>query len=188
MRYTNQNKPAPLPLILMLCALLILTVLPGSATTMRGAHRSMPMQRDRICCTGGTVTDTDGIIGNGTSGADAPHALLKRAAGRMSAPGHMAERAARGVEDMARGAGDAARDLARGAGDALGEMADGVRDGAARADEGQSRTGATDRTGDVVNETQTRGSVVGWVVAVLVIVGIVLAVLALLPKRGRGRG
>lgn len=191
MRYTNQNKPAPLPLILMLCALLILTVLPGSAMTSRGTHRSMPMLRDRGCCTGGTVTDTDGIIGNGTSGADAPHALLKRSAGRMHTPGRMAEHAARGAEDVARGAADATRDMARDAADAVGEVADGVRDrvqnGAQRAEQGQSRTKDAARTGDVAGDAQG-GSIVGWVVAVLVIVGIVLTVLALLPKRGRGRG
>jgi hypothetical protein len=208
MRYTNENKKAPLPLILLLCLLLTLFSLPASAKmTYGGAKRASEGMAD--CCTAGTVTDTDGIIGNGTRGADAPYDLLRSAMGRV------AKNAVRGVGeaagDIGRAAGDAARDIGRGVGNAVEDMTGGNRGNTTNGVRGMEgngdRSGMQGRDGsqseqdnadsgitaqdgagaETENATTDGGGVIGWVIALLVILGIALVVLALLPKKKHER-
>lgn len=233
MKYINHNKRAPLPLILMLCLLLLLTALPTSAR-MSGSAMTKPMARG-VRWSGGTVTDTDGIIGNGTRGADAPCEVVKRMTGRATSGIRRAtDRVVRGVEDVTQGIGNAVGDMARDIGNGARDLTDGdgtgssdmVQDGIR--DKGESENGtvtdhatddtiggtengnATDSPADPDNDTnadsgianddiagdgavengteESSSGVIGWVIAVLVVLGIVLVVLALLPKKNRDRG
>ena len=227
MRYINHNKRAPLPLILMLCLLLLLTALPTSAR-MSGSAMGKPMARG-VRWSGGTVTDTDGIIGNGTRGADAPCEVVKRMTGRATNGIRRAtDRVVRGVEDVTQGIGNAVGDMARDIGNGTRDLTDGdgssdmTQDGIREQGESENGTvtdhttdgtengNATDSPADPNNGTnadsgianddvagdgalengteESSGGVIGWVIAVLVVLGIVLVVLALLPKKNRDRG
>jgi hypothetical protein len=208
MNYYHQRRAALLTAIISLCILLTSIVLPLSASALAAAdarqhhphlHKPLAFEAED-----GKVTDNDGIIGNSLHGADAGarahdagnklrDGIQRAADGAADAAGDVAngvKGAADDIMDGIRGAADRAGDAMRGAED--GVRSQGESDGGNVTD--QSNRGTTqhdDRLnqndGAMTQDGDNGSNVIGWVIAVLIILAIALVVLALLPKKQRDR-
>lgn len=203
MKYNNERKGAFVTVIVTLSLLLCSLAFPASAAMRaRQADSMHPRLRQTLSidAENGRVSDGDGIIGNSLRGADAAHP--RRAHRKINTLPKRAENAVRGaadaVGDAAKGAADAVGDMARSVTDSVGDMTRGeagsAGDNIARDDVGDpaapdAQGHALTRPDADTNEMQenTGRGVLGWVLAVLVILAIALVVLALLPKKQRDR-
>ena len=108
----------------------------------------------------GKVTDGDGIIGNSLHGADAAH--HRHAGSTVRGMKNAADRMVNDAKGAAKRAGESVK---RAADDAMNEQS----------------------TGNTNANAGRSGSIIGWIVAVLIILAIALIVLAMLPKKNRNR-
>ncbi len=206
MKYHNERKGALLSIFLTLLLLVCSLALPVSAT-MRAASEEQMHPRLRqtlsIHVENGKVTDSDGIIGNSLRGADAAHprrahhSMRSFAGDTKNAIGNAANDVKNAVGDVARGVENAAGNAMRGAegttdrtrsengnqGD-NGIAGDDVADAPARNPNDHSLSQQNEGS----DSAEDGRSVIGWVVAILIILAIALIVLALLPKKNRERG
>ncbi len=196
MKYHNERRAALLTAILALTVLLYSLILPASASALTAAredhnhprlHKPLAFEMED-----GKVTDSDGIIGNSLHGADAAHRHASTPMqGMKDAAGRMAQGAKNTVGEAARGAKNAADTVVDGVENAADRMIGGAENGNARADSATGRaseSNAGNQSGSMTNQDNGNvGSVIGWIVTVLIVLGIVLIVLTMLPKKNRNR-
>ena len=198
----NQRKTLLFSALLMLAALAMSLALPLTASAATNRIDSMPRPRHHAVAFhvgNGKVTDSDGIIGNSLYGADArhPHSgkMPARSSGKHTRSGMMgavdqvadgAKRATdgviRGAEQVIDGIGDAARDVTEGLTD---QSAPDSTINDTTTVEPNDRTATEDNA--MRAESQDNRGVIGWVVAILVVITGALVVLALLPKKQHDR-
>lgn len=192
MKYHNERRAALLTAILALTILLYSLILPASASAFSAVrtaphhphfHKAIAFEAEN-----GKVTDSDGIIGNSLHGADADPRLH-----RHHHAAHSMHDMKNGVERMARDAADMADKAAKGAKDAADSVMDSAKNAADRAKDGvkDAADHATDGTlpgqTNAGNSESKDGSVIGWVIAALIALAIVLIVLIMLPKKNKNR-
>ncbi len=187
--WRRDQNTALLLTVLTVCALLLMLAPGIGATSARettdmihGQMSGREAGRVESDLNRGIVTDDDGFIGNGTHGADAP-----QRGGMFPAPdGAMPDGAtprstvpdATTPDDIApHGADGTARD-----GGVAGNNA--PMDGATAGDNTAGGNTAGDSTDTA---TGNASGVLGWIIAIIVIVAIALVVLALIPKRDPSR-
>ena len=211
MNYNNQRRAVFFSVTLMLAALAISFALPLTASAATNRMENMPRPHHRTVAfyaENGKVTDSDGIIGNSLYGADARHPHLGKMPARNSGKhvrrGMMgaADQAADGVKRATDGIINGAEQVIDGIGDAARGVTDGLTEGmtgrsttdgannGTAANEMDNNT-STDTPAPADNgmlpETQGNRGVIGWVIAILVVIAGALVVLALLPKKQHDR-
>lgn len=182
MKYPNQRKSALLTGFLILTLLAGALALPVSAS-VRAAQHHHGYQALAFDVENGRITDHDGRIGNSLRGADAAHHRRHPHHRGMPALPRAVRDVKEGVRRVADDVTQGARDAAENAGRAVGDLAREAEDQMTR--DGTDET-TQDTTGDSAVQNGGRG-VIGWVIAILVILAIALVVLALLPKKSHER-
>ena len=188
----------------MLCLLLLALTPAASAARMSGAQKAMRRMRWMPRVENGIVTDGDGIIGNSATGADhARHARRPRPAHKMTGadippdpiiPELPQNGGTGGLPES--GAGNNVNRLPDGTdmlpGDANDPM-NGMLPDASQGDvandpdghiagDGENRPNGTSDATDKTDDTAAKG-VLPWIIGIIVLLGIVLIVLSLMPKR-----
>ena len=201
----NQRKTLLFSALLMLAALTMSLAMPLTASAATNRMDPMPHAHHRTVAfhaNNGKVTDSDGIIGNSLYGADARHPYVGQMPARSN--GKHVRRGIMGTADQAAdGAKRATEGIINGAEEALdgiGNAARSVTDGLTEGLTGQNAPGGdtvNDPNGEATNratedgamraESQGNRGVIGWVVAILVVITGALVVLALLPKKQHDR-
>ncbi len=189
----NERKHALFTSLVMTAVLLFAFLLPISAGTMRAAsvdhpplHRAVTIEIED-----GKITDHDGIIGNSLHGADAKvraslrrhmrhhHRHMKQDADSDGTISH------RMIDNLHNTRDRSIKKAENVVGDADGVLHD-VEHGADQAE--KSARDAVDRQDGADSENSNSTAVLGWVIAMLVVLAIALVVLAILPKKNRERG
>lgn len=203
MKYQNERKAALLTAVLAMTVLFYTLILPASASALAAVreehgHGRPPLRRSMVIATeNGRITDEDGIIGNSLHGADAPvhphrtdapvrrinRSAERRIDGAKNAVGDVANGVKRAADHSKDDAERAADHAIHGARHAAGERTGDTQSATRRAAE--EGADSTDSTTD--EDRADSGSVIGWMVTVLIVLAIALIVLAMLPKKSKKR-
>lgn len=177
--WRRDQNTALLLTVLTVCALLLMLA-PGigaaPARTMteftHGQMGSREAQRVQNDMNRGIVTDDDGFIGNGTHGADAP-----QGSAALPNPAQDGRNSRMNGQSTADGNNGTARN---------GGVAGSAENGAPL--DGNTGNGYPNNSdGNLTANTGNSSGVLGWIIAIIVLVAIALVVLALVPKRDPSR-
>lgn len=195
----NERKHALVTSLVMTAVLLFAFLLPISAGTMRAASVDHPPLHRTVTIDveDGKITDHDGIIGNSLHGADAKvraslrrhmrhhHRHMKQS---TDSDGTISHRMIDNLHDMRENSIKRAENVAGDADGVLHDVERGVDQVEKSARDAVDRQDGTDSENSENSENSNSTAVLGWVIAMLVVLAIALVVLAILPKKNRERG